>query len=80
MNTYCILEKTIKLIENNLYKYRKHLYETTAAVFSSVLTTAFPDIEYINISIKLISFEKSKNNSLTNGSPFKYPVSFIFLV
>lgn len=34
-------------IENNLYKYRKHLYDTTAAVFSELLATAFPDIEYI---------------------------------
>lgn len=34
-------------MENNLYKYRKHLYDTTAAVFSELLATAFPDIEYI---------------------------------
>lgn len=34
-------------LENNLYKYRKHLYDTTAAVFSELLSTAFPDIEYI---------------------------------
>lgn len=34
-------------VENNLYKYRKHLYDTTAAVFSNLLATAFPDIEYI---------------------------------
>ena len=34
-------------MENELYKYRKHLYDTTAAVFSQLLSTAFPDIEYI---------------------------------
>ena len=34
-------------VENRLYKYRKHLYDATGAVFSQLLTTAFPDIEYI---------------------------------
>ena len=34
-------------MENDLYKYRRHLYEQVAAVFSQLLTTAFPDIEYI---------------------------------
>lgn len=34
-------------MENDLYKYRKHLYEQVAAVFSQLLTAAFPDIEYI---------------------------------
>lgn len=47
-HVYVFNEGDKGVVENNLYKYRKHLYETTAAVFSSVLTTAFPDIEYIN--------------------------------
>lgn len=34
-------------VENNLYKYRKDLYDTIAAVFSQMLSTLFPDIEYI---------------------------------
>ena len=33
--------------ENNLYKYRKHLYDTVASVFGQLLSTAFPDIEFI---------------------------------
>ena len=34
-------------VENRLYKYRKDLYDTIAAVFSQMLSTVFPDIEYI---------------------------------
>lgn len=34
-------------VENKLYKYRKDLYDTIAAVFSQMLSTVFPDIEYI---------------------------------
>ena len=33
--------------ENRLYKYRKDLYDTISAIFSELLTTAFPDIQYI---------------------------------
>lgn len=35
-------------VENDLYKYRKHIYDATVSVFSQVLTTAFPDVEYID--------------------------------
>lgn len=34
-------------VENDLYKYRKHLYDQIGAVFGQLLSTAFPDIEYI---------------------------------
>lgn len=34
-------------VENRLYKYRKDIYDFTAAVFSKLLAEAFPDIEYI---------------------------------
>lgn len=34
-------------VENELYKYRKHLYDSIGAVFSQLLATAFPDVEYI---------------------------------
>lgn len=47
IHTYVFNEGERGEMENNLYKYRKHLYETTAAVFSELLSTAFPDIEYI---------------------------------
>lgn len=34
--------------ENKIYKFRKDCYDSLAALFSSILSTAFPDIEYIN--------------------------------
>ena len=45
--TYVFNEGERGEVENNLYKYRKHLYDVTAAVFSEMLAAAFPDIEYI---------------------------------
>lgn len=45
--TYVFNEGERGEIENNLYKYRKHLYDSIASVFSELLFTAFPDIEYI---------------------------------
>ena len=33
--------------ENKLLKMREQLYDALTAIFSSLLTTAFPDIEYI---------------------------------
>lgn len=47
VHAYIFNEGERGAMENNLYKYRKHLYDTTAAIFSSLLSTAFPDIEYI---------------------------------
>lgn len=46
-HTYVFSEGERGKVENDLYKYRKHLYDTTAAIFSEVLSAAFPDIEYI---------------------------------
>jgi hypothetical protein len=34
-------------MENDLYKYRKGIYDATVAIFSQLLSAAFPDIEYI---------------------------------
>lgn len=34
--------------ENKIYKYRKECYDSLSALFSSILTAAFPDVEYIN--------------------------------
>ena len=47
IHTYVFNDGERGEMENELYKYRKHLYDTTAAVFSQLLSTAFPDIEYI---------------------------------
>lgn len=33
--------------ENKLYKARKEIYDRMAALFSAILSTGFPDIEYI---------------------------------
>lgn len=46
-HTYVFADGEDGKVENELYKYRKHLYDTTASVFSQLLTAAFPDIEYI---------------------------------
>jgi hypothetical protein len=34
--------------ENKIYKYRKECYDSLSALFASILTAAFPDVEYIN--------------------------------
>ena len=47
INAYVVNEGERGEVENNLYKYRKNLYDNIAAVFSQVLATAFPDIEYL---------------------------------
>ena len=49
LHAYVFNEGDLGDTENKLYKFRKHLYDTTVAVFSQVLSTAFPDIEYIEI-------------------------------
>lgn len=46
-HTYVFNEGERGDTENKLYKYRKNLYDQTAAIFSELLATAFPDIEYI---------------------------------
>lgn len=46
-NIYVFQEGDQGKVENDIYKYRKHLYSSIAAVFSQLLSTAFPDIEYI---------------------------------
>ena len=48
-HAYVFNEGELGETENKLYKYRKQLYDTTVAVFSQLLSTAFPDIEYIEI-------------------------------
>ena len=51
-NIYVFQEGEKGEYENNLYKYRKHLYDVMTAVFSELLTTAFADIEYIELCKK----------------------------
>ena len=46
-HVYVFSEDEMGQTENKLYKYRKDLYDATVAVFSQLLSTAFPDIEYI---------------------------------
>ena len=45
--TYVFLEGEKGETENKLYKYRKHMYNTLVSIFGQILSTAFPDIEYI---------------------------------
>ena len=49
VHAYVFNEGDLGETENKLYKYRKQLYDTTVAVFSQLLSTAFPDIEYIEV-------------------------------
>lgn len=46
-HTYVFNEGERGDTENRLYTLRKNLYDQTAAIFSGLLATAFPDIEYI---------------------------------
>lgn len=56
--------------ENKLYKFRKDLYEAVSAVFSNILTTVFPDIEYIE-SCKLYQQEFCSTNDEDVVKEFK---------
>ena len=60
-------------VENDLYKYRKHLYDSIAAVFSQLLTTAFPDIEYIE-GCKQYQQEYCATHTLEESEMFKKEV------
>lgn len=47
LHTYVFSDGDDGEVENKLYKFRKHLYDNIATLCSNLLTTAFPDIEYI---------------------------------
>lgn len=44
---YVFQEGDAGIAESKLYESREKLYDALTAIFSAVLTTAFPDIEYI---------------------------------
>ena len=46
-HVYIFQDGELGKAENNLYKYRKYLYDHIVAVFNQTLQTAFPDITYI---------------------------------
>lgn len=46
-NLYVFLDDERGKAENDLYKYRKQLYDVIVSVLSQTLSAIFPDIEYI---------------------------------
>ena len=46
-NIYVFQDGDEGVKENNVYKIRKEFYERLTALFSVILSTGFPDIEYI---------------------------------
>lgn len=47
-NLYVFQEGEQGVQENRLYDWRKASYTVLSSIFSTILSTAFPDIEYIN--------------------------------